>query len=83
MTGPVQGASDPGVAVIKIVRGNPTPEELAAALTVVQVAAAAGAQAAGRPAGTSAWADPARNLPRPLPAPGPGAWRASYWPAGA
>ncbi|RKN47264.1 acyl-CoA carboxylase epsilon subunit [Streptomyces hoynatensis] len=71
--------------MIRIVRGNPTPEELAAAVAVVQarVAAAAGAEATSRQARIPAWSDPARNVPRPLPAPAPGAWRTSYWPAGA
>ncbi|MFE5995250.1 acyl-CoA carboxylase epsilon subunit, partial [Streptomyces sp. NPDC056453] len=52
--------------MIKVVRGNPTPEELAAALAVVQARAAAVATtppgAAGTPPGTAgtrdAWADP-------------------------
>jgi hypothetical protein len=65
---------------IKVVRGNPTPEELAAALAVVRArAAVAGDESPGRPA-PSAWSDPARTVPRPLPAPGPGAWRTTFWP---
>ncbi|MBL1065765.1 acyl-CoA carboxylase subunit epsilon [Streptomyces sp. 7-21] len=71
---------------IRVVRGRPTPEELAAAVAVVRARAAALAREAARAeAGAgrrpSAWHDPARTLPRPLPAPGPGAWRASCWPA--
>ncbi|MEV6753551.1 acyl-CoA carboxylase epsilon subunit [Streptomyces sp. NPDC051214] len=47
--------------MIKVVRGNPTPEELAAALAVVQARAAAVAnQPSGAPAVLDAWADPAR-----------------------
>ncbi|EME98506.1 acyl-CoA carboxylase subunit epsilon [Streptomyces mobaraensis NBRC 13819 = DSM 40847] len=69
--------------MIKVVRGNPTPEELAAALAVVQARAAARANAAApdevvRPE----WASPARLArTRRAPAPGPRAWRTSYWPA--
>ncbi|NSC23574.1 acyl-CoA carboxylase subunit epsilon [Streptomyces albus subsp. chlorinus] len=65
---------------IRVVRGNPTPEELAAALAVVRVRAAA--VEPGQPGGPapSAWSDPARTMPRRTPAPGPGAWRRTFWP---
>ena len=67
---------------IKVERGRPTPEELAAVVALVQArAAAAEAEqaeqdggAAGRPAG---WASPARNLPQAMPRPAPTAWRDS------
>jgi hypothetical protein len=69
---------------IKVVRGNPTPEELAAALAVVRArAAAAGAAAqephSARPARAS-WDDPARIAAHRLPQPGPTAWSRTYWP---
>ncbi|MEU5208107.1 acyl-CoA carboxylase epsilon subunit [Streptomyces sp. NPDC020742] len=69
--------------MIKVVRGNPTPEELAAAVAVVQaraVAAAAGPASQDRPG--SEWADPASTVPARsrLPHPGPQAWRTSFWP---
>ncbi|MGW3562968.1 acyl-CoA carboxylase epsilon subunit, partial [Streptomyces sp. NPDC000941] len=51
--------------MIKIVRGNPTPEELAAALAVVQARAAAPpapAQGEGPP---PEWSEPARTDPEP------------------
>ncbi|WP_424212109.1 acyl-CoA carboxylase epsilon subunit [Streptomyces sp. BI20] len=71
--------------VIKVVRGNPTPEELAAALAVVRAraaASAAAAPAARGSAGRDAWSDPARAaLRRPL-RPGPGAWGRSFLPGG-
>ncbi|MGH4033835.1 acyl-CoA carboxylase epsilon subunit [Actinomycetota bacterium Odt1-20B] len=68
--------------MIKVVRGNPTPEELAAALAVVRARAAAAASApSGAPSVPDAWADPARVARDRLPAPGPAAWGRTYWPA--
>ncbi|MFW6694737.1 acyl-CoA carboxylase epsilon subunit [Streptomyces sp. MAR4 CNX-425] len=65
---------------IKVVRGNPTAEELAAALAVVQARAASSA-AGARSGPGSEWADPARLVPaRRVPQPGPKAWRTTYWP---
>ncbi|WP_405654145.1 acyl-CoA carboxylase subunit epsilon [Streptomyces sp. NBC_00117] len=74
--------------MIKVVRGNPTPEELAAALAVVQARAAAVATtppgAADTPPGAAgtrdAWADPARVAQARRPAPGPTSWARTYWP---
>lgn len=68
---------------IAVVRGNPTPEELAAALAVVRaraVAVAATPPAETGPRAADEWADPARTVPRRLPFPGPHAWRTAYWP---
>ncbi|MEU0741631.1 acyl-CoA carboxylase epsilon subunit [Streptomyces sp. NPDC006134] len=69
---------------IKVVRGNPTPEELAAALAVVRArAAAADATPPGAPAPRApraSWSDPARLAARRLPQPGPAAWARTYWP---
>lgn len=71
--------------VIKVERGNPTPEELAAVVALVQARAAAGASGGadgsdGGPRPLDEWASPARNVPGRAPHPGPGAWRATYWP---
>ncbi|MEV7509640.1 acyl-CoA carboxylase epsilon subunit [Streptomyces sp. NPDC090085] len=67
--------------VIKVVKGNPTPEELAAALAVVQARAAALAAAApGAPRVADEWSAPARVARRRLPRPGPRAWGRTYWP---
>ncbi len=71
-------APEPGS--IRVVRGDPTPEELAAALAVVRARAAAVAEEAPEQQAPAAWSDPARTVPRGLPAPGPGAWRATFWP---
>ncbi|AYN39730.1 acyl-CoA carboxylase subunit epsilon [Streptomyces dangxiongensis] len=67
---------------IKVVRGNPTPEELAAALAVVRVRAAAAATApSGAEGPRDAWADPARIADARVPAPGPASWTRTYWPS--
>ncbi|WP_405865714.1 acyl-CoA carboxylase epsilon subunit [Streptomyces sp. NBC_00005] len=66
---------------IKVVRGNPTPEELAAALAVVRARAAAAASVPAAPEQLDEWADKNRNIPRRAPAqPGPTTWRGTYWP---
>ncbi|MFD5540576.1 acyl-CoA carboxylase epsilon subunit [Streptomyces sp. NPDC127079] len=67
---------------IKVVRGNPTPEELAAALAVVRARAAAMAAAVPEQ-GTGAkdaWSDPARIARRRVPPPSRTAWTRTYWP---
>ncbi|GAA2784286.1 acyl-CoA carboxylase subunit epsilon [Streptomyces showdoensis] len=69
--------------MIKVVRGNPTPEELAAALAVVQARAAATAAAAaegGGPGVPQGWSDPARIALGAQHRPGPRSWARSYWP---
>jgi hypothetical protein len=72
----VTDSPDPQRPVLRVVRGNPTPEELAALLAVV----------AARPAPPAPirrtrplWNDPAALVRRPLH-PGPTAWRASALP---
>ncbi|MFE1249964.1 acyl-CoA carboxylase epsilon subunit [Streptomyces sp. NPDC058735] len=65
---------------IKVVRGNPTPEELAAALAVVRARAAAAAAPPGAPAPRDSWSDPSRIAAHRLPQPGPTAWGRTYWP---
>ncbi|NBE53332.1 acyl-CoA carboxylase epsilon subunit [Streptomyces boluensis] len=67
--------------MIKVVRGNPTPEELAAALAVVRARAASLAAAApDAPAPADSWADPSRVGRHRLPQPGPTSWARTYWP---
>ncbi len=72
------GASSEERPQLRVVRGEPTDEELAA-LTVA-VAAVAASQPETDQAGvpTSRWNDPAARMRRALH-PGPGAWRASAW----
>ncbi len=67
---------------IRVVRGNPTPEELAAALAVVRArAAAAAAQPPGAPPPRDSWSDPSRIATTHLPAPGPTSWTRTFWPS--
>ncbi|OON81458.1 acyl-CoA carboxylase subunit epsilon [Streptomyces tsukubensis] len=70
-----------GAAVIKVVRGNPTPEELAAAVAVVQARAAAARTEPQEAPALAAWSDPARRAGDRLPAPGPRSWARTYWPS--
>lgn len=67
------------VPALRVVRGSPTAEELAAVVALLAAWAAAqrASVGAGQPAGRSAWAVP--RLRRPL-TPGPGAWRAAALP---
>lgn len=58
---------------LQVVRGDATPEEVAA---LVAVLASRGGAPAPAPAVPSRWRSPLRA---PLPAPGPGAWTASAW----
>jgi Acyl-CoA carboxylase epsilon subunit len=65
-------------AHLRVVKGDPDPEELAALLAVVSARAAAAEPERGETA-RSGWADPARRL-RAMPPTGPGAWRRSATP---
>ena len=70
--------TDEPAPVLRVVRGEPTRDELAALVTVL---AAVGRPAAEPPARRSPWGDPAVAL-RGMAAPGPGAWVRSAWVAG-
>jgi hypothetical protein len=59
--------------LLRVVRGEPTPDELAALVTVVAARAASRRPASAR---RPAWGDPALALRR-IPVPGPDAWRRS------
>ncbi len=63
--------------LLRVVKGDPTPEELAALVAVVGVRRGAGAAPAPRP--RPLWGHPAAAMRRPHRA-GPGAWRASALP---
>jgi len=69
----------PGRPLLRVVRGDATPEEIAA-LVAVLLARSADAKAPGQARSVqSSWADRSRLLRRPL-SPGPGAWRRSALP---
>lgn len=61
--------------VLRIVRGDPTPEELAVLTAVVSVAGGESATDAATPR-RGGWNDPRQHVRRQL-WPGPGAWRGS------
>jgi acyl-CoA carboxylase epsilon subunit len=68
--------------LLKVVKGDPTPAELAAVVSAVAAKLAAGRSASGhdsRPKQATGWAAYWRNVRRPLQ-PGPGAWRRSALP---
>jgi hypothetical protein len=67
-----------GRPFLRVVRGDPTPEELAALVAVV-MARSAEADAAPAAPSRSAWSDRSRQLRGSL-SPGPGAWRRSALP---
>jgi acyl-CoA carboxylase epsilon subunit len=62
---------------LRVVRGDPSPEELAAVAAIV-AAASGGADAPAPTVRRGGWSDPARAHRR-APLPGPDAWRASAW----
>jgi hypothetical protein len=61
------------------IRGDASPEEVAAVIAVFQAIASAAASAAPAPRRRSQWSDPSRMHRRPL-AHGPGGWWASGLP---
>ncbi len=76
MTGPGE-TRDPGRPLLRVVRGTPTDEELAALTVVLSVKTATPAEPPAQP--RSEWRNRAALVRRPLH-PGPGAWRASARP---
>ena len=66
--------------LLRVLRGDPSPEEMAALLAVV-AAYAAPAGKGREPDAPSAWSQPAVALRRPLTL-GPGAWVTSGWQPG-
>ena len=58
--------------VLRIVRGDPSPEELAALVAVL--GAAGGSDVTPPPVGPAPWSRPEAMFRRPMPSPGPDAW---------
>ena len=71
----LDGSTEP---ILKVVKGDPTPEELAALVTVIAARSSAAAVPAD-PGRASNWATYWRNARQPF-RPGPGQWRASAHP---
>jgi hypothetical protein len=69
-------APAPSVPLLRVVKGEPSAEELAALVAVI-AARSGGSDDASAP--RSAWTDRSRLVRRPL-TPGPGAWKASALP---
>jgi hypothetical protein len=65
--------------VLRVVRGDATPEEIAALVAVLMAAASAGEGEQAAAPVRSAWSERSRQLRAPL-FPGPGAWRRSALP---
>ena len=63
--------------MLSVVRGDPTPEELAGLVAVLGARPASPEDARAAP--RSAWAETGRLVRRPL-SPGPGGWRRSALP---
>ncbi len=78
---PGTAGSTPAAATPPLVsiRGDATPEEVAAVVAVLQALASAAAGQSAPPRRRSAWSDPAPMHRRPL-RPGPGGWWASGLP---
>ena len=68
-----------GEPTLRVIRGDATPEEIAALVAVLLSRAAADDGAPPSRPAPSAWADRSRQLRRPLH-PGPDAWRRSALP---
>ena len=66
---------------IRVLHGQPSPEELAAVLAVVSVRAAAKAARTTEGDPVSHWTDRGRLLRSPQ-RPGPDSWRSSAWAGG-
>jgi hypothetical protein len=71
---------DSGRPVFKVISGDATAEEIAAVLAAVTSAARSASRPSPSARSTSAWADRAAGLRRPL-RPGPDGWRASGRPS--
>jgi hypothetical protein len=69
------------VPAIRIERGEPTDDELAALIAALGLALSTPGNHESAPRPTRRWADSARPRPDRLPRPGPNAWRRSTLPS--
>ncbi|MGX7680884.1 acyl-CoA carboxylase subunit epsilon [Jatrophihabitans sp. DSM 45814] len=79
-TGEPTNDSEPTIErpVLRIIKGNPSPEEIAAVTVVLSAVGADESDAKPQTNLVGGWSDPALRLRRPIQ-PGAGAWRASAW----
>ena len=75
----MSATDQPDRPVLRVIRGDATPEEIAALLAVVSARTGGASRATGAARQLSGWADRSTTLRLPLQA-GPGAWRASALP---
>ncbi len=73
---PADGDSPP---VLRVIRGDATPEEIAALVAVVMARSASAPAPGPAPRVRSAWSDRSRQMRSPI-RPAPGAWRRSALP---
>ncbi len=71
-SGEVDPSAAPAEPYLRIVSGNPTPEEIAALVTVVAAAAATGEPNIEET--VDGWGSPGAMHRTPMPAPEPNAW---------
>lgn len=71
--------SDETEPQVRVAKGHPTDDELAAVVAVISAKATQAAAAGQKPRQPSTWAAYWRTVRTPL-VPGPGAWRASALP---
>jgi hypothetical protein len=79
VTRPADDDQPPSQPLLRVVRGDATPEEIAALVAVLLVRSADGEAPGPDRSVPGFWSDRAGQLRRPL-YPGPGAWRRSALP---
>jgi hypothetical protein len=79
MTRPADGDQPPGQPLLRVVRGDATPEEIAALVAVLLARPADDGAPSPVRSVKNSWSDRAALLRRPL-SPAPGAWRRSGLP---
>ena len=79
MTEPSSSDRLPGEPPLRVIRGDATPEEIAALVAVLLSRSVGDSGSSAPPPRRSAWSDRSRLLRRPLH-PAPGAWRRSALP---
>ncbi len=80
MTRPADHDQPAGQPLLRVIRGDATPEEIAALVAVLAMRAAGDEAPGPDRSAPGFWADRASQLRRPL-SPGPGAWRRSSLPS--